>query len=154
MPTAVQKPRLSHEMRPPAARKSALCATHPSLYRQPQIMKTLPSLPLAELFPDADLINYEGWQMRAPKKALIVPTLPYEDRLHFSQQVKDPRKITSERPGVDNPMVRFLKTDLQANSPSVISPTFMIGLPCGELVEAAHVYGDDRVKEQRDSVMD
>ena len=154
MPTAVQKRRLSRDrMKPPASRKPALCATHPSLYHQPQTTKTLASLPLAKLFPDADLSKHDTWQMKAPQKAPIVPILSHEERLHFSQQVKDPRKMTSVRPGVDDPKVRFLKMDLQSNTPSVISPTFMIGLPCGELIEAAHVYEDDRVKKQRDSVM-
>lgn len=115
-------------------------------------MKALPPLPLAKLFSDAGLGKSDAWQLRAPKKVDPVLTLSYEERLHFSQQVKDPRRITSEHPAVDDPKVRFLKTDLESTAPSVISPTFMIGLPCGELIEAAHVYHDDRIKKQRDSV--
>lgn len=141
-------------MKPPVARKPALCATHPALYQKAYITKTLPPLTLAKLFPDTGLSTANSWQLKVPKKVDAPPTLSYEERLHFSQQVKDPRKITSERPAVDDPKVRFLKTDLQSNMPSVLSPTFMIGLPCGELVEAAHVYDDDRVKKQRDSVME
>jgi hypothetical protein len=39
-------------------------------------------------------------------------------------------------------MHRMLKMDVNVDQPIVISPVFMLGLPCGGMLEAAHLYDD------------
>lgn len=72
----------------------------------------------------------------SPPPECRLPVLPWKI-------YSDPNKLLSAEPQFDDPMYRMLKMDVDPDQPNVVSPLFMIGMPCGSLIEAANYYGDD-----------
>jgi hypothetical protein len=54
----------------------------------------------------------------------------------------DPKRLAGfGEPAMTDPSPRMLKIDTQSAQTNIVSPMFMIPLPCGSLVEMAAVYG-------------
>lgn len=112
-------------------RPPSLAATHPASYFQhtQHVQQNMPSSPAQKRIKLEPTVKLE--QETAPK-----------DRQHqpLCQQIHDPKFLTSREPAADHPMYRHLRSDTAPDQPSVISPTFMIALPLGTLIEAANYY--------------
>ncbi|KAF2173534.1 hypothetical protein M409DRAFT_48496 [Zasmidium cellare ATCC 36951] len=122
-----------------AQRPPGLAATHPSSYTQ-QIQHAQKTIPFSP----------------APKKIKLEPGIKSEPKPEptprkpqpFWEQIHDPKYLTS-RETLDNPMYRHLSSDTMPDEPKVISPTFMIALPLGTLIEGAN-YWSTKDQQPRD----
>lgn len=120
-----------------AVRPPALCATHPSLFKAPSTPKHQTQTMLPTLPPE----TRNGIKSKPDPKSMQPPTrrVPASPWKVYT----DPNKLLSAEPQFDDPMYRMLKMDVNPDQPKVVSPLYMIGMPCGSLLEAANYYGDD-----------
>lgn len=126
---AIVKKRKSRAIAPP--RLSSLAATHPSLYTPP----TKPCQTFQVQSKDAQTASTV---VHNPDSTHVGKTSAPPWRVY-----SDPTYMTSTTANLNDPMFRMLKSDVQTQ-PNVISPLFLIGLPLGTLIEAAHQYADSR----------
>ena len=107
----------------------ALAATHPSKYNQQvsQLMGPPPLPPTPRYTPE-----------QTPPRQVVTP-----DRATPEPQWRtytDPMWQTSSDPHYWSTNCTILKSDRCLETGNVVSPTWMIGLPCGGMVEMAHHY--------------
>lgn len=113
----------------------SLAATHPAFYSKP-----------AQQAIAIKIENSRVQQKHLPHAhpKLSVRTAGPADQLTapYWQSYVDPKRLAGYGdPALYDPSPRMLKTDTQTIQPSMVSPGFMISLPCGGLVEMATFYG-------------
>lgn len=112
-----------------AQRPPSLAATHPVSYsQQARDAKTMPP-------PSQKRIKLEA-TIKPELKPLPQPREP----MPLCRQIHDPKGLISYEPLLAEPMYRHLSSDTKPDRPKVISPTFMIALPLGTLIEGANYY--------------
>ncbi|KAK4497884.1 hypothetical protein PRZ48_010539 [Zasmidium cellare] len=123
-----------------AQRPPSLAATHPSSYTHHkqhahQAMLSSPAPKKIKLEPGT----------KSETKPDPAPRQPQP----LWEQIHDPKYLTSREPVLDHPMYRHLSSDTNPDEPNVISPTFMIALPLGTLIEGAN-YWSTKNQQPRD----
>jgi len=94
------------------------------------IMGPKASLRSVPLPPDVEFTSYAS-----------KPMLPSDDTKPAWQSYSDPRRLTGYgEPALSDASPRLLKIDVRFQQTNVISPMFMIPMPCGSLVELAQYY--------------
>lgn len=103
----------------------SLAATHPSFYSQPS-NENIPSMS-PRVLPARVLEVEHTHAHQEPERAIPLWQIDL-----------DPKNLIS--PISDDPRFRMLKMDVESERPNVISPTFLISLPFGTLIEGACQY--------------
>lgn len=113
-----------------ALRPPSLAATHPASYHHQtqHVQQTMLPPP-------------------SPKRIKLEPVIKQEPRSspersqplnrHIWEEIHDPKALTNPYPFVHEPKYRNLTKDTLSDQPYVISPTPMIALPLGSLIEGA-----------------
>lgn len=114
-----------------ASRPPSLAATHPASYMHhtQHVLQTIPPPPAPKKIKLEPVIKSEWKHERLPRQPLPL-----------CQQIHDPKLLTSREPTVDDPMYRHLSCDTRSDAPYVISPSFMIAMPLGTLIEGANYW--------------
>jgi hypothetical protein len=110
--------------------RQSLCATHPAQYAM-----LPPPPPAQEVNLKPPMSSAHLTQPQAQPCCKIPSPSP------VYQVYSDPKRLAGfGEPTLPDPSPRMLKIDTHTSQANMVSPTFLISLPCGSLVEMAAVY--------------